>query len=460
MSRDLEQWYGRLPVPLQHAACSLAGLNTRVTRYGGAFGRLLAEANARSDWTDDRIAAFRNRRLRAFAVHAERTTPFYRRAFADAGLAPHEITSLEDLRPLAILTKAHVQDSMSELVSTAVPGRARRTIHTSGTTGAGLRLATTSRALQEQRAVWWRYRGWHGIDQHSWCGFFMSRSVVPATQASPPFWRYNLPGRQIYFSAYHMSPETLGAYVGELRRRRPPWLHGYPSLLTLLAHHLIDNGIDLGYAVRWVTTGAENLLAHQATVIEQAFGVRPRQHYGMAEAVANISECDRGSLHVDEDFAAVELVPAGGNRFRVVGTNFTNPATPLLRYDVLDLVTIEDGDRCDCGRPGRVVTGIDGREEDHLVLDDGSRLTTLNNAFVDMTGIREAQIRQSRPGEFTLVIVRGPGYGRDDEEQVRREMSKRIGDRARMSIEYAEALPRTGTGKLRLVVSEAGRESS
>jgi phenylacetate-CoA ligase len=257
-----------------------------------------------------------------------------------------------------------------------------------------------------------------------------------------------------------MSPERLGAYVGELRRRRPSWLHGFPSLLALLAHHVIDHRIDLGYAVRWVTTGAENLLAHQAAVIERAFGVRPRQHYGMAEAVANISECDLGRLHVDDDFAAVEFVPIQANRFRVVGTNFTNLATPLIRYDILDVVTIEDGDRCDCGRPGRVVTSIDGRAEDQLVLDDGSRLTTMNNVFMDMTRIREAQIRQSTPGEFTLVIVRGHGYGPDDERQVRREMAKRVGDRARMSIEYADALPRTGTGKLRLVVSEVGRGSS
>ena len=345
MSPDLEQLYLQLPVPLQHVACSLVGLHTEWTRYGRQFRRLVAEAADRTFWSQEQMVALRDARLRAFVRHAVRTTPFYQRALSAAGLAPEEIGSLDDLAVFPILTKEQVQDSGPELISTAIPRRERRVIHTSGTTGGGLRFATVSRALQEQRAIWWRYRNWHGIDKHTWCAYFMGRSVVPAPQRDPPFWRYNVPGRQLMFSAYHMSPMTLAAYVQELRRRRPPWLHGFPSLLSLLANYLLENHVDLGYLIRWVTTGAENLLPQQAVAIERAFGVRPRQHYGMAEAVANISECEQGSLHVDEDFAAVEFIPVGGNQFRVVGTNFTNPATPLIRYDLLDLVTIDDDAR-------------------------------------------------------------------------------------------------------------------
>ena len=42
-------------------------------------------------------------------------------------------------------------------------------------------------------------------------------------------------------------------------------------------------------------------------LIERAFGVLPLEHYGMAEAVANVSMCPSRRLHVDEDFAATEL---------------------------------------------------------------------------------------------------------------------------------------------------------
>ena len=357
---DLEFLYLKLPIPLQHVICSLEGWRIQRWRFGGSFLALLREAESRTFWSVEQIRAYRDQRLRAFVQHCAHTVPFYRRRFREYGISPEDIQTLEDLQRLPILTKEEVQDYYSELVSEAVPKQQQIITHTSGTTGAGLRFATTRRAIQEQWAIWWRYRRWHGIQPGTWCAHFGGRSVVPISQTKPPFWRYNYPGRQILFSAYHMSPDNLRYYVGELRRRRPPWLHGYPSLLALLASYIIEKEIELGYQVRWVTTGAENLLPQQADLIRRAFGVQPRQHYGMAEAVANISECEYGNLHVDEDFAAVEFIPNPyGTGYKVIGTNFTNLATPLIRYDVQDVVELSD-ERCPCGRPGRVVKQIDG----------------------------------------------------------------------------------------------------
>jgi phenylacetate-CoA ligase len=327
-------------------------------------------------------------------------------------------------------------------------------VHTSGTTGGGLRFASSLRAIQEQWAIWWRYRRWHGIERGTWCGHFAGRTIVPLSRQQPPFWRYNRPGRQIIFSGYHMSLQNMRSYVDELRRRKPPWLHGYPSLLALLAAHLLSSQEDLGYEIRWITTGAENLLPHQSEVIRRAFRVRPVQHYGMAEAVANISECDRGALHVDEDFAAVEFIPQETGVHSVVGTNFTNPTTPLLRYELDDLVSIDPEVICGCGRPGRVVARIDGRLEDYVVLGDGTRIGRMDHIFKDMVNVREAQIRQSRPGAITIHVSRLPEYTEADERALIAETRKRVGDGTEVRLEYVDRLERSTIGKLRLVVSE------
>jgi phenylacetate-CoA ligase len=310
-------------------------------------------------------------------------------------------------------------------------------------------------AIREQWAIWWRYRSWHGIGRGTWCGLFAGRSVVSASQNKPPFWRINYPGRQVLFSGYHLSPDYLPSYVHELRRRRLPWLHGYPSLLALVATFLLNSDADLGYQVRRVTTGAENLLPQQAAVIERAFGIRPIQHYGLAEGVANMSQCELGQLHVDEDFAAVEFIPTRqDNLYRIVGTNFANAATPLLRYDTQDLAVLRDEASCECGRAGRIVERIDGRLEDYVVLRNGVRVGRMDHIFKDMVNVREAQIHQSRPGEILIRVVRSAGYAHDDEEAIRRETVKRVGDDTNVELQYVEALPRTATGKLRFVVSD------
>lgn len=455
MLSDLEAIYLRLPIPLQHLACTLVGWRTSRTRYGGEFPQLLADAQARTYWSVEDIGLFRNGRLAEFVAHSAATVPFYRDRLRLAGMSPSDIQTLDDLARLPILTKAEAQEHAARLISTAVPRNETHMVHTSGTTGGALRFPVTVRTVQEQWAIWWRYRGWHGIRNGTWCALFGGRSVVPSRQSDPPFWRVNFAGRQVVFSGYHMSAENLSAYVGELRKRRPPWLHGYPSLLALIAAHLIESGFDLGYGVRWVTIGAENLLPHQSALIERAFGVKPLQHYGLAEGVANISQCELGALHVDEDFAAVEFVPLDDDGLhRIVGTNLSNPATPLIRFDSQDLATLREDGSCSCGRPGRVVERIDGRVEDYVVLRNGVRVGRMDHIFKDMVNIQEAQIHQARPGEMTIRVVRGRDYVDGDERLLLRETAKRVGDDMKVNIEYVSVLSRSRVGKLRFVVSE------
>jgi phenylacetate-CoA ligase len=452
---DWEAVYARLPISTQHLACSLVGLHTERTRYRGDFPRLLEEAQERTYWSIEEIEAFRNRRLARFVAHCVATVPFYRERLRLAQATPGDIKSLGDLAQLPILEKEDAQEHAAELKSTAVRASDTHTAHTSGTTGRALRFRVTVRASREQWAIWWRFRCWHGIERGTWCALFAGRSVVPIRQQRPPFWRINYPGRQLIFSGYHINHDNLSEYLAALRRRRPQWLHGYPSLLALVAAYVVETGSDLGYQVRWVTTGAENLLPHQSDVIERAFGVKPLQHYGLAEGTANVSQCELGTLHVDEDYAAVEFVALGQEGLhRIIGTNFTNLATPLLRYDSQDLATIRADASCSCGRPGRVLERIDGRLEDYVVLRNGTRVGRLDHIFKDLVNIQEAQIYQARPGQITIRVVRGRDYGEADERMLLRETKKRVGDDMEVGIEYVENLSRSSLGKLRFVVSE------
>lgn len=449
-----EQFYLKLPVSLQSLLCSAEGFRIKRERYGHEFGRLLREAEERSFFPILRIREYRDGLLRDMIQHCTDKIPFYQSRFREAGVAPKDVRTTEDLKNLPILSKDDVRKNILAITSSEVSPKDRVMVHTSGSTGSGLRFASTRLALQTQWAVWWRYRRWHGIELDTWCGYFGGRSVVPVEQKGPPFWRHNYPGRQIFFSGYHMKEDNLASYISELNRARPFWLHGYPSLLSLLAAFIIESGISLNYSVRWITVGAENLLPQQARLIEHAFGVRPIQHYGMAEAVANISECELGKLHVDEDFAAVEFLPnPDGVSCRLVGTNLTNSATPFIRYDIQDVVTLGD-EECSCGRPGRIVASIDGRSEDYVILKDGTRLGRLDHVFKDLTNIREAQIYQEKPGQAIVKIVRAANYSESDERLLREELGKRWGQLCDVAIEYVKELPRSTSGKLRFVISD------
>ena len=450
-----EDIYLKLPIFLQNILCSLEGLRIQYTRFNKEFYRYLKEAEERSSWSRDQLFEYRDKKLREFIMYAFNNVPYYRKKFREWGIDPRSIRSVEDLKNIPILTKDEVKKNFTEFISEMIPKSKLVWVHTSGTTGGGFKFYTTKDSIWQQWAIWWRYRRWHGIPLNAWCGYFGGRSVVPITQKLPPFWRYNVPGKQILFSGYHMNKENLVYYLEELKEKRPLWLHGYPSLISLLASFMIENNLKLDYQVKWITIGAESLLDHQEYMIKKVFEVEPKQHYGLTEPVANISECVEGNLHVDEDFAVVEFLPIGDGRYKIIGTTLTNYAMPFIRYDTGDIAVLDSNLKtCNCTYGGRIVKSIDGRKEDYVVLKDGTKIGRMDHVFKDLVNIIEAQIYQRKPGEIYVRVVRGSKYNFEDEKSLLKELRKRVGEDTEIIIEYVDSLFRSSLGKLRFVISD------
>jgi phenylacetate-CoA ligase len=449
---SLERIYASLPGPLQYLALQYEGARVRRRNFGGDFRLRLASYLANDRRSEEETVRLRGDRLRAALRRAVAAVPFWRERLASSGIDPVRVSDPRDLAAMPILTKDEVLRIGPALLRGRVEGPTY-VAHTSGTTGAGLVFPMTFDGRRDQWAVWARYRLRHGIEPGTWHAWFGGRAVIPAGTTHGPYWRVSRPLRQVIYSQYHLGPRTEREYLQDLGRRGLPFLHGYPSTLSLLADAALRHGDLPGYRPRWVTTGAENLLEHQRDRIREAFGVLPRQNYGQTEAVASFSECPAGRLHVDEDFAAVEFVPAGDGACRIVGTSFCNDAFPLIRYDTGDLARL-DGDGCDCGLPGRVVASIDGRQEDLVELSDGSKVGRLDHLFKDMVRVAEAQIRQQRAGAVTIAIVPRAGWSKADEKELLDECRDRFGERLKVEVELVEAIPKSKSGKLRLVVRQ------
>jgi phenylacetate-CoA ligase len=453
---DLEALYLKAPVWIQDILVSIEGWRIKRRRYDAAFMSRFKEFVGRSDHNSiifqDTVQEEKLRNL----LKTARLSLYWNDRFLNFGVDPDGENVFAELAKLPVLTKTDVKEHAGEIDISEQLALETITCHTSGTTGSGLVFPVCREAEQEQWATWWRYRSWHGIGFDTWCGYFGGRSLVALDQKKAPFWRVNRPGRQLMFSAYHLSDRTAGDYISALNRYKVPWVHGYPSTLAYLAGLKRDLGLPDVPSLKVVTIGAESLLPQQKALIENVFGVPVRQHYGMAEGVANISECPDGRLHVDEDFSYVEFIPIPGekNSYRIVGTNWANPAFPLLRYDTGDIATIEN-ETCTCPRGGRIVSRIDGRKEDFVVLPSGAKVGRLDHIFKDMIRINAAQIYQPNAGEILMRIVPGAEYDKGEDEAVLiSETRKRLGDEIGIRVDYVQELLKTKAGKLRFVVSD------
>jgi len=447
---DKMQVYNMLPVFLQNAACGIQGWKTNRNRYSATFWKALAEYESHMSWSYDQLIDYRDRRLQNMIHHCYETVPYYKRLFDEGGINPNSIRGLDDLHVLPILTKQIVKANYSSFISSAVSESYMKTAHTSGTTGSGFIFRTTQEALCEQWAVWWRYRRSLGIAFGTGNAVFGGQRIVPASQNEPPYWRRIEPANQWYFSSIHESESTLRSYYDFIEKKRIPWIHGYPSSIALLAAFMNDHRLHFSH-VEYVTVGAENLLKNQLEQIREAFGVEPKQHYGTAEGVANFSENKEGKLIVDEDYAAVEFLDKG-NTQKIVGSTLSNYAMPLLRWDLNDLA------RCEQLPEGtRIVTNLDGRSEDYILLPNGRRLGRLDHVFKDAMGVREAQIYQHSDYSVEIRIVKSERYGDSDENAIRKVLAEMLGEQVPISFSFVEEINKTENGKLRFVVSEIGQ---
>ena len=197
-------------------------------------------------------------------------------------------------------------------------------------------------------------------------------------------------------SARHTWAPTPGAPTSpNCDRRRLPWLHGYPSLLALLAGLPRRASGDarlrraLGDDRRREPPAragrCDRARVRCAAAAALRHGGRRRQCVRVPERPA---ACGRGfCLH------GIRPRRRHGAGYRIVGTNVTNRAFPLIRYDVGDIAQVS-GQTCDCGRPGRIIDRIDGRREDYVVLPSGALVGRLDHIFKDQVRVREAQIYQ------------------------------------------------------------------
>ena len=440
MTSTSERVYHRLPRPLQELALSTKSAQGARRRYGGDFREILADYESRSTWGAAEMDAYRLGRLQTMVRHAAGHVPHYSTA-AYRGLA--DIESIDDLASFPILSKPEVRELGDRLHASGDLGPVE-IIGTSGTTASPLQVPATLRADREKWAMWWRYRRWHGIDLPEWCGYFGPK---PIARSGGQSWRKDRGQHRYIFSSFHTDPAALDEVISVLQERKIRWIHGFPQVISLTAGRIVERGLQGQFDVRWVTFGGDTVLDRYRSVVTEAFGVTPRQHYGQTEMVANLSECPQGSLHVDEDYSILEVLDR-----QMIGTSTVNPAFPLIRYQTGDTVSVST-EGCDCGRPGRIVSSLDGRTDDYLIQADGSRLGSVGEV-IDLNGISGAQFVQRRPGHAEMHLVAGHQMSASELTAAGRHVERNAPGGLELDVRQVSELTRSRAGKMRLVIKD------
>ncbi len=459
MSSKMEDLiYPNLPVALQNAACSYYGWRAARARYSEHFYSQLESLKKSEWWSHEEIRNFQDLKVRELYQHAINTVPFYRSLYKSHGLTADSVSGTEDLRKLPILEKAIARDQQKAMISEAFRKGSLPLQSTSGTTGTPITVPFTIDGLAFQWAIWWRHKSRFGLKPDDKHLSFTGKSMVPAKQKKPPYWRHDIFGHRVCLSVYHISDLTVQPILEYLNSKSFAYFTGASSGMYTLSNALEKNGLHLINKPKMIVSGADLLLPKFSESFERNFGAAVTEQYGMVEFAANMAKCEKGNFHTDFECGYIESIPIENTPFhKLILTGWGNPAMPFIRYEVGDLA-IPMKAPCPCGRQSASYKSIDGRLEDFIVTPDGRRLMGMNQVLQYAENAKEIQIYQEREDLVEFRIIPGENFGDSDKEALAREFTKRAGSGVAISFKVVDTLDRSSSGKLRAVVSIPARK--
>lgn len=465
MKALLQRVYPYLPVTLQNAGISAYGYLYRRERFGPAFAPTLAEFEARDRWDPDRMRAHCDTALRAVLRRAFEA-PYYRESWARAGIEERHLAdvTVASLPRLPVLAKEEVRRNPFAFVpDRGDPIRKLLSYFSSGSSGTPIRALCTRRGQQ-------RFAAAREARSYRWAGtsIFRPRAMIggqpilPTAAARPPFHRYNLAERQVYFSAYHISPQSIDSYVAGFNRHRPESVTGYAFSQFLIARLMIERGLSFDFPLRAAITSSERLTDAMRETMRRAWQCQVYEEYGSVENCGLATECEAGSLHVSPDFGIVEIVdddglPVGpGVEGRLVCTGLLNDAQFLVRYDIGDTGTWSDR-ICACGRSHLpVLQQLTGRLEDVVIGPDGRELVRFHSLFINLPHVLQGQVVQESLDRLHVRVIADEGFGPAQVQEIQHRLTSRLGD-VRVTVERTVELERTSRGKVKAVISHLPR---
>lgn len=250
------------------------------------------------------------------------------------------------------------------------------------------------------------------------------------------------------------SSELMDRMISELEIFKPAVFEANPSLLAKLCRYAADHKRKVFQPGLIVYTYEYPTQLHYKQ-IRQIFNVPMTSSYGSTETGYVFMQCEEGKFHQNSEFCRVDFQPLKsehGGPFvgRILVTTFNNPWCYMLRFDIRDLVRVDEDGKCSCGRnSGLILSAIEGRAIS-LTLTCEGRLVTLrelDDALSVLNSIDEYRLEQVSKKAYDLHLVsKRPDKSRLTEEasQILKEL---YGEEAKVSVIYEDVLSPEDSGK-------------
>ena len=213
--------------------------------------------------------------------------------------------------------------------------------------------------------------------------------------------------------SYLSTMEPLDQVIDRINTLKINILMAPPSMVNRILPRINEITAD----IQLIVTYAEVLSQEEKEKFKQAFASQVIEIYQASEGQM-ASACKHGHLHINEDLVFVELYDEEGKLItqpgkvghKMIITNLVNYAQPLIRYEMNDLIVLDD--KCPCGSNFRRIKQVLGRHDDILYFYKGEG-REIQYVFPDLfvrwiivtsDNIREFKVIQDHINSITVKV--------------------------------------------------------
>lgn len=250
------------------------------------------------------------------------------------------------------------------------------------------------------------------------------------------------------------TPRLMDRMIRELDAYQPAVLEANPSYLARLCRYAVSCNQEV-YQPPLIVFTYEYPLSLHIQQIQRVFDVPFVSSYGTTEVGYVFMECEAGHFHQNTEFCHVDFQSftpehGGPTLGRILVSTFNNPWYYVLRFDVGDLVRLDEQASCSCGRDsGLLLAALEGRTKNVTFTCTGRAVTLreLDTTISAVAGIDEYQLLQMAPDAYRLHVV----SQRADKDALTVEASRVLhalyGRAARLSLVFESAITPEPSGK-------------
>jgi phenylacetate-CoA ligase len=460
MKINTEKIYHSLPVFIQNLAISFFGFYWYGRRFGGVFKEELKACKQRERFSKLDWENYQETELRKLLIHSNKNVPYYRELFRKEGINEADLAnfSLKNIQSIPVLEKKTFRMFCdSKMLSEQLEPKGSF-LFTSGSSGTPLKIRYSKRMHQKYFGIYEsNVRNWAGIDVTMSRGVIGGRRILKDGDGKGPYYRYNFVEKQVYFSAYHISKDTVSNYLEGIVKYKISYLEGYSSAIYFLARFIEESGLKAP-ALKAVLGSTDKLTSEMRNTIRRVFHCETFDSYNGVDICNLISECEHHRLHIVPDAGIVEVLNENGENCKqgevgeLVSTGLLNFDQPLIRYKIGDLVKLSKETTCPCGRNMVIIDEIVGRIEDVVIGPDGREMRRFNRILIEIGSVIEGQIIQHELTKFEIKLVVFQSPSQLELETIRSRMFAQLG-KVDIEIQIVDSIPRGPNGKFKAVIS-------